>query len=96
MRADIHDGQENKRSMQGPDTEAQDHPPFVQIRLATHGRSMNGLMRHKRSDSDSFDHLGGGSQDQLRLSPGAFATPSGTSTVARAPILHRGNRYPMV
>ena len=40
MRADIHDGQENKRSMQGPDTEAQDHPPFVQIRLATHGRSI--------------------------------------------------------
>ena len=40
MRADIHDGQEHKRSMQGPDTEAQDHPPFVQIRLATHGRSI--------------------------------------------------------
>ena len=40
MRADIHDGQGHKRSMQGPDTEAQDHPPFVQIRLATHGRSI--------------------------------------------------------
>jgi hypothetical protein len=38
MRADIHDGQENKRSMQGPDTEAQDHPPFVEIRLAMHSR----------------------------------------------------------
>jgi hypothetical protein len=39
MRADIHDGQEHNRSMQGPDTEAQDHPPFVQIQLATHGRA---------------------------------------------------------
>src|SRR5207249_2275680 len=37
----IHDGQEHKRSMQGPDTDAQDHPPpFTQIRLATHGRSI--------------------------------------------------------
>src|SRR4029453_6436572 len=26
LRADIHDGQEHKRSMQGPDTDAQDHP----------------------------------------------------------------------
>jgi hypothetical protein len=26
VRADIHDGQEHKRSMQGPDTDAQDHP----------------------------------------------------------------------
>src|ERR1700730_11600065 len=40
MRADIHDGQEHNRSMQGPDTEAQDHPPFVQIQLATQGRSI--------------------------------------------------------
>jgi hypothetical protein len=41
VRADIHDGQEHKRSMQGPDTDAQDQPPpFVQIRLATHGRSI--------------------------------------------------------
>jgi len=40
VRADIHDGQEHKRSMQGPDTEAQDHPPFAEIRLATHGRSI--------------------------------------------------------
>jgi hypothetical protein len=45
MRADIHDGQEHKRSMQGPDTEAQDHPPFVQIRLATHGRSIQDIPR---------------------------------------------------
>jgi hypothetical protein len=40
MRADIHDGQEHNRSIQGPDTEAPDHPPFVQIQLATHGRSI--------------------------------------------------------
>jgi hypothetical protein len=26
VRADIHNGQEHKRSMQGPDTDAQDHP----------------------------------------------------------------------
>ena len=33
--------QEHKRSMQGPDTDAQDQPPpFIQIRLATHGRSI--------------------------------------------------------
>jgi hypothetical protein len=38
VRADIHDGQEHKRSKQGPDTDAQDHPPpFTHIRLATHG-----------------------------------------------------------
>src|SRR5258705_3776943 len=38
---DIHDGQEHKRSMQGPDTDAQDQPPpFFHIRLATHGRSI--------------------------------------------------------
>ena len=36
-----HDGQEHKRSTQGPDTDAQDQPPpFTQIRLATHGRSI--------------------------------------------------------
>src|ERR1700720_4221754 len=33
--------QEHKRSMQGPDTDAQDQPPpFFHIRLATHGRSI--------------------------------------------------------
>jgi transposase len=37
----IHDGQEHKRSTQGPDTDAQDQPPpFFHIRLATHGRSI--------------------------------------------------------
>jgi hypothetical protein len=41
MCADIHDGQENKRSVQGPDTEAQDQSsPDHQIQLATHGRSI--------------------------------------------------------
>jgi hypothetical protein len=41
VRADIHDGQEHKRSMQGPDTDAQDQPPpFIHIWLATHGRSI--------------------------------------------------------
>ena len=40
MCADIHDGQEHKRSVQGPDTEAQDQSsPNHHIRLATHGRS---------------------------------------------------------
>src|SRR6266478_5958454 len=41
MCADIHDGQEHKRSVQGPDTEAQDQSsPDHQIQLATHGRSI--------------------------------------------------------
>jgi hypothetical protein len=41
MCADIHDGQEQKRSIQGPDTEAQDQPsPDHHIQLATHGRSI--------------------------------------------------------
>jgi DNA-binding NarL/FixJ family response regulator len=41
MRADIHDGQEHKRSIHGPDAEAQDQSsPSVYIRLATHGRSI--------------------------------------------------------
>src|SRR5262249_50916581 len=41
MRADIHDGQERKRSIQGPDTEAQDQPsPDHHSQLATHGRSI--------------------------------------------------------
>src|SRR5262249_24492805 len=41
MRADIHDGQEHKRSVQGPDTEAQDlSPPNHHFPLATRGRSI--------------------------------------------------------
>jgi hypothetical protein len=41
MCADIHDGQEHKPSVQGPDTEAQDQSsPDRQIQLATHGRSI--------------------------------------------------------
>jgi len=38
----IRDGPEHNRSMQGPDTEAQDHPPFVQfvqIQLTDLGRA---------------------------------------------------------
>jgi hypothetical protein len=49
VRADIHDGQEHKPSMQGPDTEAQDQSsPNHHIRLATHGRS---------SEPHLIDHL---------------------------------------
>src|SRR5215813_8751813 len=41
MRADIHGGQERKRSVQGPDTEAQDlSPPNPHFPLATRGRSI--------------------------------------------------------
>jgi hypothetical protein len=41
MRADIHGGQEHKRSVQGPDTEAQDlSPPNHHFPLATRGRSI--------------------------------------------------------
>ena len=50
MCADIHDGQEHKRSMQGPDTDAQDQPPpFFHIRLATHGRSIQMGQTEKNS-----------------------------------------------
>ena len=41
MRADIHDGQELKGSINRPDTEAQDQPsPNHYFRLATRGRSI--------------------------------------------------------
>ena len=49
MCADIHDGQEHKRSVQGPDTEAQDQSsPDHHIRLATHGRSSASARIHSR------------------------------------------------
>jgi hypothetical protein len=42
MCADIRDGQEQKRSIQGPDTEAQDQlSPDHHIQLAMHGRSIH-------------------------------------------------------
>src|SRR6267142_2266680 len=48
MCADIHDGQEHKRSAQGPDTEAQDQSsPDLHIRLATHGRSIQRCQKGK-------------------------------------------------
>src|SRR6201987_2161628 len=48
MRADIHGGQEHKRSVQGPDTEAQDlSPPNHHFPLATRGRSIQKC--HKRT-----------------------------------------------
>src|SRR5215469_458605 len=44
MRADIHHGQEHKRSVQGPDTEAQDlSPPNHHFPLATRGRSIHAI-----------------------------------------------------
>jgi hypothetical protein len=64
VRADIHDGQEHNRSMQGPDTEAQDHPPFIQIQLATRGRSIQKC--HERKSQRSLDHLVGDEQYRLR------------------------------
>ena len=58
MRADIHDGQEHKRSTQGPDTEAQDQlSPDSQIPLATHGRSIQmGQERHFGDDRRRSAH----------------------------------------
>src|SRR5262249_898643 len=51
MRADIHGGQEHKRSVQGPDTEAQDlSPPNHHFPLATRGRSIQ--MCHNRPCAD--------------------------------------------
>src|SRR5271165_5866828 len=52
MRADIHDGQELERSINGPDTEAQDQPSSNQhFRLATRGRSIQ-----KGHDTISLEH----------------------------------------
>src|ERR1700750_1062389 len=63
MRADIHGGQEHKRSVQGPDTEAQDlSPPNRHFRLATRGRSIQTcqkLTRAVRQNPRLFDHLVG-------------------------------------
>src|SRR5215213_2066122 len=50
MCADIHDGQEHKPSVQGPNTEAQDQSsPDHQIQLATHGRSIQRCQNRKSS-----------------------------------------------
>ena len=46
--ARISDGQEQKRSIQGPDTEAQDQPsPDHHFQLATHGRSIQKCQEQK-------------------------------------------------
>ena len=70
MRADIHDGQEHKRSIHGPDTEAQDQSspsvtfglqhtagPYSWVRLCLLGRSL----RHVSftPDSDRQKRRGG-------------------------------------
>src|SRR5215467_7084410 len=50
MRADIHDGQEHKRSVQGPDTEAQDlSPPNHHFPLATRVQRAAGPYRSAKS-----------------------------------------------
>src|SRR5262250_1272585 len=56
MRADIHAGQEHKRSVQGPDTEAQDlSPPNHHFPLATRGRSIQKCQQP--TFSALFNHL---------------------------------------
>src|SRR5262249_5995701 len=63
MRADIHGGQEHKRSVQGPDTEAQDlSPPNPHFPLATRGRSIQKCQKLTRAVQQNprlFDHLVG-------------------------------------
>src|SRR5262249_42231565 len=71
MRADIHDGQEHKRSVQGPDTEAQDlSPPNHHFPLATRGRSIQ-----KCQDQTSHtDNVGRLRETTLRRSPLRYAS----------------------
>jgi hypothetical protein len=69
MRADIHGGQEHKRSIQGPDTEAQDlSPPNHHFPRATRGRSIQKCQNRTHAlqqtavpegCNDLFDHLVG-------------------------------------
>src|SRR3984893_17479477 len=55
MRADIHDGQERKRSVQGPDTEAQDlSPPNHHFRLAMRGRSIQSGQSRRTSAATAW------------------------------------------
>src|SRR5260370_24483132 len=50
----MQEGQEHKRSMQGTDTDAQDQPPpFIHIRLATHGRSIQ-MGQNRKSSSRAY------------------------------------------
>jgi hypothetical protein len=66
MRADIHGGQEHKRSVQGPDTEAQDlSPPNHHFPLATRGRSIQKCQKATFALQQIFlfdDPLGDGKQ----------------------------------
>jgi hypothetical protein len=70
MRADIHDGQEHKRSVQGPDTEAQDlSPPNHHFPLATRGRSIQKCQEGTyavQQRTQLFDHLVGEQQQCFR------------------------------
>jgi hypothetical protein len=74
MRADIHDGQEHKRSVQGPDTEAQDlSPPNHHFLLATRGRSIQKCQKLSCADAANdvaaarlFDHLVGAGEQGRR------------------------------
>src|SRR6516165_7051696 len=85
MRADIHDGQEHKRSVQGPDTEAQDlSPPNHHFPLATRGRSIQkcqeetsslwcGYMPLVSSGIESYSGFPGGATWTPRKPPRSIA-----------------------
>ncbi len=69
MRADIHDGQEQKRSIHGPDTEAQD-PVSPLLISACNARPVHTVVPHPDSCSAAkrslFDHLIGAAEDRAR------------------------------
>src|SRR5215813_3037277 len=78
MRADIHGGQEHKRSVQGPDTEAQDlSPPNPHFPLATRGRSIQKCQFQtsevRQEEEDAFTTPG---ETYLILSQTRTPTPS--------------------
>jgi hypothetical protein len=67
MCADIHDGQEQKRSIQGPDTEAQDQAsPDHHIQLATHGAAVSRCNKCVLKPG-LLDHLVGAGEHNLSV-----------------------------
>ena len=59
MRADIHDGQEHKRSIHGPDTEAQDQSsPSVTFGLQHTAGPYSWVIFDRDAASSMFRHVG--------------------------------------
>ena len=65
MRADIHGGQEQNRSIQGPDTEAQDPIPPSHF-SACNARPVHTVCQNRKSPGTLFDHLIGAGEQRGR------------------------------